>query len=203
MENIFNKPILEQLYEFRKEEHDQNEFDGNTEIREIEGKVSEIQDELMDIYKNIIKDKKEWDKVFGKFRDYELTFGEELNIWCKNHYMWGLNDMAKLKNEIKFIQSGECSRDKTFIDFSPTDLDEYIQHKTDFNSKQYKELRKRYNEIAEKYPKVISVMEDLEPIVLNEDEMKKMVELREIELEWRSLELKLSFKMGMNEILNF
>lgn len=156
----------------------------------------------MDIYKKAIKNKKEWDKVFEKFREYELVFGEELEIWCKNHYMWGLNDMAKLKNEIKFIQSGNHSKDKTFIDFSPTDLDEYIQHKTDFNSKQYKKLRKRYNEIAEKYPKVIRVMEDLEPIVLNEEEMKKMVELREIELEWRSLELKLCFKFGMNEILN-
>ena len=48
---------------------------------------------------------KEWDKVFEKFREYELTFGEELNIWCKNHYMWGLNDMAKLKSEIQFITS--------------------------------------------------------------------------------------------------
>lgn len=203
MENIFNKPILEQLYEFRKEDHDQNEFDGNNEIREIEGKVVEIGDELLNIYKNIIKDEKEWDKVFEKFREYELAFGEELNIWCKNHYMWGLNDMAKLKSEIKFITSKNCSEDKTFIEFSPTDFDEYIQHKTDFNSKQYKELGKKYNQIADKYPNVIRVMEDLEPILLNKEEMSKLIELREIELDRRSLELKLCFKLGMNEILNF
>lgn len=196
MENIFNKPILEQLYEFRKEDHDQNEFDGNNEIREIE-------DELLDIYKKIIKDEKEWDKVFEKFREYELTFGEELNIWCKNHYMWGLNDMAKLKSEIKFITSKNCSEDKTFIEFSPTDLDEYIIHKTDFNTEQYKKLRKKYNQIAEKYPNVISVMEDLKPITLTEQEMKGLIELRKVELDMRSLEVKLCFKLGMNEILNF
>lgn len=196
MENIFNKPILEQLYEFRKEDHDQNEFDGNNEIREIE-------DELLDIYKKIIKDEKEWDKVFEKFREYELTFGEELNIWCKNHYMWGLNDMAKLKSEIKFITSKNCSEDKTFIEFSPTDFDEYIIHKTDFNTEQYKKLRKKYNQIAEKYPNVISVMEDLKPITLTEQEMKGLIELRKVELDMRSLEVKLCFKLGMNEILNF
>ena len=47
MENIFNKPILEQLFEFRKEEFEQTIYDKQDEIKEIEGEVCDIGDEFM------------------------------------------------------------------------------------------------------------------------------------------------------------
>ena len=39
MKPIFNKPVLEQLFNFRKEEFDQDVYDNNNEIREIEQEV--------------------------------------------------------------------------------------------------------------------------------------------------------------------
>lgn len=39
MEELFNKPILDQMYWFRKEDFEQYIYDKNKEIQEIEGKV--------------------------------------------------------------------------------------------------------------------------------------------------------------------
>ena len=36
MEELFNKPILDQMYEFRKEDFEQSIYDNNAEIKEIE-----------------------------------------------------------------------------------------------------------------------------------------------------------------------
>lgn len=203
MKDIFERPILEQLYEFRKEDFDQNLYDNNEEIRQIEGKVTEIGEELTEIYKNAINDETKYKKMLEKFREYELAYGKELAFWNREHYKWGLNDMNKLKNEIKFGTSKSMAEDKTFIDFCPSDLDDYIQHKTDFTTEEYKNLRAKYKKISQEYPNVISVMEDLKTINLTEEEMKGLIELRKVELAMRTLEVKLCFKLGMNEILNF
>ena len=42
MKELFNKPILDQMYEFRKEDFEQTIYDNNAEIKEIESKVYEV-----------------------------------------------------------------------------------------------------------------------------------------------------------------
>ena len=57
--------------------------------------------------------------------------------------------------------------------------------------------------IAEKYPRVLKVHEDSTPIVLTEEEMVQLMELKELDARVRAEEVKVYFKMGINEILNF
>ena len=71
----------------------------------------------------------------------------------------------------------------------PELLDYYDQHVTQM--------------IAEKYPRVLEVHEDSTPIVLNQEEMIQLMELKELDTQVRAEEVKVFFKAGINEILNF
>ena len=104
---------------------------------------------------------------------------------------------------MNYIHSNTIRKGKTFLDCSDSELDEYIQSKINLNSDTHKKYKEKYNEIAEKYPNVLNVYEDSTPIVLNIEEMKKLMELKELDTKVRAEEIKVCFKAGMNEILNF
>ena len=55
MENIFDMPILEQMYSFRKEDIEQTIYDNNKEIHEIEEKVYGTSEEIISFVKKLIK----------------------------------------------------------------------------------------------------------------------------------------------------
>ena len=69
MENIFDMPILEQMYSFRKEDIEQTIYDNNKEIREIEEKVYGTSEEIISFVKKLIKNedylKKLEEMIFG------------------------------------------------------------------------------------------------------------------------------------------
>ena len=54
MEKIFDKPILEQMYLFRKEDFEQTTYDNNKEIQEIESEVYNINEKLIILLKEVI-----------------------------------------------------------------------------------------------------------------------------------------------------
>lgn len=115
----------------------------------------------------------------------------------------------KRRNKKTFLNY-ELERAKTnndtFLNFPLNCLSEYIEtqkRKYTLDTPEYKKLMERYREISEEYPNAISVFEDLEPIILTKDEMKALVELREIDLSIGSMEKDLCFKLGMKEIINF
>ena len=102
-------------------------------------------------------------------------------------------------------QRGEKEND-TFINYELNGFSDWVEEqkrKYTFETKEYKELQKRYNEISEKYPNAIEVFEDLKPIVLNKEEMDALVELREIDIDMGCMEKELCFKLGMKEVINF
>ena len=63
MESIFNKPILDQMYEFRMEDFEQEIYRKNDEIREIEGKICELGDEFLEILKNALPNEEDYQKA--------------------------------------------------------------------------------------------------------------------------------------------
>lgn len=201
MENIFDMPILEQMYSFRKEDIEQTIYDNNKEIREIEDKVCEASERISDFVKRLTSNEEELKKIGDLMRQYELNFGDEVYFWSKAYYKLGLNDMYKLKCELK---SGiSINKGDTFLDYTDAELDEYIQRKINFNSETYKEYKAKCRELEEKYPRVLEVFENSTPIVLNEEEMIKLMEIKELDARVRAEEVKVCFKAGINEVLNF
>ena len=53
MEELFNKPILDQMYWFRKEDFEQYIYDKNKEIQEIEGKICDNAEELLQFFNGL------------------------------------------------------------------------------------------------------------------------------------------------------
>ena len=66
-----------------------------------------------------------------------------------------------------------------------------------------KSIKNCKKDIGENYPNALKVFENLEPIILNKDEMKALINLREIDIEMGHMEKKLCFKLGMKEVINF
>ena len=81
MENIFDMPILEQMYSFRKEDIEQTIYDNNKEIREIEEKVYGTSEEIISFVKKLIKNEDDLKKLEEMMRQYELDFSDEVYFW--------------------------------------------------------------------------------------------------------------------------
>ena len=58
MKEIFNKPILEQLYELRKEDFEQEVYDKDKEIQNIERACGQLNEEILSLIRKSCKDKK-------------------------------------------------------------------------------------------------------------------------------------------------
>lgn len=202
MENVFDKPILEQMYLFRKEDFEQTTYDNNKEIQEIESEVYNVNEKLIILLKEVISNEEDFKKVKNKLQEYELKFSKEVDFWSKAYYMLGMNDMHKLKNELK-AGSKTITKGDTFLDCTDADFYEYIQSKINYNTEIYKEYKSKCRELEEKYPRVLKVYEDSTPIVLNQEEMIKLMEIKELDIKVGYEEAKACFKAGINEILNF
>lgn len=202
LEEFLKMQILEQMFKLRKLPYEQFVGKTNKEINEIEENINKKQKELTNFLKKLIKNKKNYDEANIIINDYEIEYSKQIDFWGNTFYKLGVIDGYKLKRTLR-TGIEDLREDKTFIEYSDAELEDYIEHKRDCSTNKYKELKNKYVEISEKYPKVASVYEDLEPIVLNENEMKIFVRLRELDVEMKELENKLCFKLGMNEILNF
>lgn len=202
MENIFDMPILEQMFYFRKEDIDQTIYEKESEIRDIEDKVYEYNEKLIAVLKEVIPNKKDFEKVEEMIQNYDFEFSGEVDFWSKAYYKLGMNDMYKLKCELK-NENSDIKKGKTFLDYIDGELDEYMQENLIYKTKSYQSYKDKLKVIAEKYPRVLKVHEDSTPIVLTEEEMVQLMELKELDARVRAEEVKVYFKMGINEILNF
>ena len=114
-----------------------------------------------------------------------------------------MNDMHKLKREFNPNNNETIAKGETFLDYMDGELDEYLQDKIGYDTPTYKAYKAKNREINEKYPRVIEVFEDSTPILLNQEEMNALMELKELDAKVRAEEVKTFFKAGINEILNF
>lgn len=202
MENIFDMPILEQMFYFRKEDIEQTIYEKESKIRDIEDKVYEYNEKLIAVLKEVIPNKEDFEKVEKMIQDYDLEFSGEVDFWSKAYYKLGMNDMYKLKCELK-NENSDIKKGKTFLDYIDGELDEYMQENLIYKTKNYQAYKDKLKIIAEKYPRVLKVHEDSTPIVLTKEEMVQLMELKELDARVRAEEVKVYFKMGINEILNF
>ena len=207
MKKLFEEPILDQMYEFRKDEFEQAIYEENKEIKDIELDILEKADNFIEYLKKIIPVSENIETAVEMFENFQFKHVDSMEFWCKTYFKLGMIEREEIKKEFIKHELENTNKDTdTFLNFPLNCLSEYIEtqkRKYTLETPEYKRLMKRYREISEKYPKVISVFEDLEPIVLTKDEMKALVELREIDLTIGSLEKDLCFKLGMKEVINF
>ena len=205
MEELFNKPILDQMYEFRKEDFEQAVYDNNPELKEIETTLYDVAEDFNVFLKKVIPNQEDYDKAIRMFTDYDLLYSNEIVFWSKTYFKLGMIDKDKIRNEF-FANKMEIKDNDTFLNYEANNFSDWLEEqkrKYTFETKEYKELQKKYNEISEKYPNAIEVFEDLKPINLNKEEMKALVKLRKIDIDMGYMEKDLCFKLGMKEVLNF
>ncbi len=205
MKKIFNKAILEQLYAFRKEDFEQNVYDKNNELKEIELKMSELSENFVNFLKKVIPNETDLDEALKQFRRYELERSSETDFWGLIYFKLGVSDGNKIANELSFNKY-KIKDNSTFLNFENNNFSEWLEgqkRKYIFETSSYKELQNRYRKISEKYPNAIEVFEDFKPMALNKEEIEALIELRMIDLEMADMEKDLCFKLGVKEVLNF
>ena len=205
MKEIFNKPVLEQLYAFRKESFEQDLYNENVEIKKLELEVTDLSEGFVNHLKNIITDENELKNVLKLFRNYELKSSEETDFWGLIYFKLGIVEGNKLAHEITPVKSIKKD-DDSFLNYDNNNFSEWLEgqkRKYCFDTPEYKELQNRYRKISEKYPNVTEVFEDLEFIELNKEEQKALIELRRIDVEMGDMEKDLCFKLGIKEAMSF
>ena len=204
MKEIFNKPILDQLYAFRKESFEQDLYNENGEIKKLELEITDLSEGFVNHLKNIITDENELKNTLKLFRNYELKSSEETDFWTLIYFKLGIIEGNKLSKEItpkKFINEDKDS----FLNYNNNNFSEWLEEqkrKYCFDTPEYKELQNRYRKISEKYPNATEVFEDLEFIELNKEELKALIELRRIDVEMGDMEKDLCFKLGIKEAMS-
>lgn len=104
MEEIFNSPLIEELYEARSEEFEDRVIkilaEEEREIIDKKGRIeSKLEIKMMEILKLIPEENKE--KMRKLFDSFERIHHRESEVWRKTYYKFGVLDGYKLKNELK------------------------------------------------------------------------------------------------------
>lgn len=205
MKELFNEPILDQMYEFRKEDFDQLIYQEDDKIKEGELHICELSENFISYLEKIIPNIVDFKNARKMFSNYESEFEKQADLWNRRFFKLGIIDGNKMKNELSTNKFTTANKD-TFLNYMESDFCSWLEtqkRKYTLETEEYKELQNKYNKISEKYPNVIEVFENLEPITLNKEEMKALVELRDIDIAMESMENKLCFKLGMKEVINF
>lgn len=100
MEELFNEPILEQMYEFRKEDFEQFMYQTNDKIKEGELHICELAENFVDYLEKVIPNKEELKKTRKMFDDYELEYEKQLDLWNNTFFKLGATDGNKIRNEL-------------------------------------------------------------------------------------------------------
>ena len=92
---------------------------------------------------------------------------------------------------------------ESFLNFSTDDFIDYIERKKfEYKNEEYIENNRKRREITERYSNINKLYNDLEPVILNEEEIEKLIELIKITSHINAMEEMLCFKLGMKEIIN-
>ncbi len=86
MEELFNKPILDQMYEFRKEDFEQAVYDNNPELKEIETTLYDVAEDFNVFLKKVIPNQENYNKAIKMFTDYDLLYSNEIVFWSKTYF---------------------------------------------------------------------------------------------------------------------
>ena len=143
MKEIFNKPVLDQLYSFRKEEFEQNLYNEDEQIKKLELEITDLSEGFVNHLKNIITEENDLKNVLKLFRNYELKASEETDFWGLIYFKLGIVEginwhmKLHLKNLLK-------QDDDSFLNYGNNNFSEWLEEqkrKYCFDIPEYKELQ--------------------------------------------------------------
>lgn len=92
--------------------------------------------------------------------------------------------------------------DEGFFDQYTDDFADYFENQRVMRimlGSEYKKINKAICEIKNKYPNVVTLLEDGENVKLNDEEENAIIEILKLQEEINMIELKESFKLGFKE----
>ena len=99
MEELFNRPILDQLYDSISDDFETMLL----KKKNLDGKFTEslkVEKELINLIKKVVKDEEKLDPIIAKLNKFELAIGNETDLLCKHYYQLGIVDSKKILMEI-------------------------------------------------------------------------------------------------------
>lgn len=99
MEELFNRSILDQLYDSISDDFETMLL----KKKNSDGKFTEslkVEEELIYLIKKLVKDEEMLDQTTNKLNKFELAIGNETNLLCKHYYKLGIVDSKKILMEI-------------------------------------------------------------------------------------------------------
>lgn len=205
MKEILNKEVLNHLYESSYEEFEQKIHNTKPKVKKIENEVGQLEEKIVEFLKKVIPNKEDCENAINMFNEYELKYLAETDCWSKEYFKFGFT-YRKMLVDLILKKDGLDEDNDTFFNHGLENFSEWVEKqkcKYTFGTEKYKELQNKYKEISEKYPNATKVFENLETVELTKDEIKALVELRDIDIAMGDMEKYLCFKLGMKEVLYF
>ncbi|MBS5853629.1 MAG: hypothetical protein KIC56_00160 [Clostridium sp.] len=206
MEKFLKQNILDELYEMRGDEFEDNILKEmakqNKELSSLD-----IEGNLTKKIKQAISNKKLQEKILELLNKYELEVVNENEFWNKMYYKLGVYDCVEMKKILQTEDKNENIRIETaFFDEYSDDFMDYLEKnrmKILKGNTEYKKLTERIEKIKVANPNVRTFMEDKEAVELTDVELNAVLDILEVEDDIDTIEMKENFKLGAREMIIF
>ena len=206
MEKFLKQNILDELYEMRGDEFEDNILKEmakqNKELSSLD-----IEENLTKKIKQAISNKKLQEKILELLNKYELEVVNENEFWNKMYYKLGVYDCVEMKKILQTEDKNENIRIETaFFDEYSDDFMDYLEKnrmKILKGNTEYKKLTERIEKIKVANPNVRTFMEDKEAVELTDVELNAVLDILEVEDDIDTIEMKENFKLGAREMIIF
>ena len=206
MEKFLKQNILDELYEMRGDEFEDNILKEmakqNKELSSLD-----IEGNLTKKIKQAISNKKLQEKILELLNKYELEVVNENEFWNKMYYKLGVYDCVEMKKILQTEDKNENIRiETTFFDEYSDDFMDYLEKnrmKILKGNTEYKKLTERIEKIKVANPNVRIFMEDKEAVELTDVELNAVLDILEVEDDIDTIEMKENFKLGAREMIIF
>ncbi len=99
MEKLFENPVLDDLYEVRGEELE-NEYKNKYGVPNEIKRADQMEDEFINTIKKNVTDDKKLEEILSMLNKFEMAIIGKYCFWYAEYYKLGFIDSMCLKNEI-------------------------------------------------------------------------------------------------------
>lgn len=199
-DKLIENPILDEIWENQRGEFEDYSLKKDKKKRQF-NENSQFAEEIKEFTEKYIPEEKK-EEYNEKWKQYTKKEMDEFDYWTKKFFKLGIINGIRLKKEIK----EENTEQNGFFNYEYSCFDEYLETKRIDKlreNNEYNQLRKKENELKNKYPKLISFIEEKEPINnITEEEQKILLEFMENKEKMFNMEKKEIYFMGMKEMIN-
>ena len=201
MKNLFENKIIDDLYKLRAEDFVHSYVKKYGKLEENK-KKEKAEVDLVQFVERFIKDKEDLKILHDKIDKYEVMVLDEISAWYMPYYKLGFKDGIKLKEELQellFITDDTENSNIYRNIFDILDFAEDIKCKNLRKNVTYNQNINNIENIKSKYPKVKELLEDEKITDLTKEEIKAILEIKELENEINKLGEDEMFKIGLRE----